>query len=89
MDLMFFVCGKTYALVSLFALCVIRKIPGVLFSSVSFDINNPCIHTSVLYIYTLLYIAWARSKVKVCYYFHILWRRAVFAQLPENTAHLG
>ena len=37
----------------------------------------------------LLYFAWARSKVKVCYYFHILWRRAVFAQLPENTAHLG
>ena len=39
--------------------------------------------------YILLYFAWARSKVKVCYYFHILWRRAVFAQLPENTAHLG
>ena len=37
----------------------------------------------------LLYFAWARSKVKVCYYFHILWHRAVFAQLPENTAHLG
>ena len=39
--------------------------------------------------YSLLYFVWARSKVKVCYYFHILRRRAVFAQLPENTARLG
>ena len=38
---------------------------------------------------TFLYFAWARSKVKVCYYFHILWRRAVLAQLPDNTAHSG
>ena len=37
----------------------------------------------------LLYFAWARSKVKVCLYFHILWRRAVLAGLPENIAHLG
>ena len=37
----------------------------------------------------LLYFAWARSKVKVCLYFHILWRRAILARLPENIAHLG
>ena len=37
----------------------------------------------------LLYFAWARSKVKVCYYFHILWHCAVFAQLPENIALLA
>ena len=49
--------------------------------------KNPPV-TIVLY-NLLLYFAWARSKVKVCYYFHILWRRAVFAQLPENTAHFG
>ena len=46
-------------------------------------------HPGMALNFFLLYFAWARSKVKVCYYFHILWRRAVFAQLPENTAHLG
>ena len=35
----------------------------------------------------LLYFALARSKVKLCFYFHILWCCAV--QLPENIAHLG
>ena len=37
----------------------------------------------------LLYFVWAKSKVKVCFYFHILWCRTVFAQLLENIAHLG
>ena len=25
----------------------------------------------------------------MCLYFHILWRRAILAGLPENIAHLG
>ena len=37
----------------------------------------------------LWYFAWARSNVKVCYYFYILWHLAVFAQLPENGTRLG
>ena len=36
-----------------------------------------------------LYFVWARSKVKVCLYFHILWRRAILAGLPVNIADLG
>ena len=36
-----------------------------------------------------MYFVWARSKVKVFFYFHILWRRVAFAQIPENIEHLG
>lgn len=42
-------CGKTYTLVSLFALCVIRKIPCVLFSSNSFETDNPGIQDYCTY----------------------------------------
>ena len=42
-----------------------------------------------MYLKVLLYFARARSKVKVCFDFHILWCSAVFAQLLENTAYLG
>ena len=33
-----------------------------------------------------MYFVWARSKVKVFFYFQ---HHAVFAQIPENIEHLG
>ena len=42
----------------------------------------------ISYTCIILYFAWARSKVKVCF-FHISWRHAVFARFPENIANLG